>query len=79
MTKKHFIELADYMIRTRPETEGFIAREMQFAQSERFKQWEYMCTQLADFCSHQNPQFNRGRWLAYIAGECGPNGGQIKK
>lgn len=32
--------------------------------------------QLADFCQSQNPQFNRERWLAYIAGECGPNGGK---
>lgn len=30
---------------------------------------------LADFCQAQNPAFNRFRWLGYIAGECGPNGG----
>ena len=33
---------------------------------------------LADFCQSQNPNFKRERWLAYIAGQCGPNGGQIK-
>jgi hypothetical protein len=33
---------------------------------------------LADFCQSQNPRFNRQRWLAYIRGECGPNGGKVK-
>ena len=31
---------------------------------------------LADFCAAQNPQFNRERWLGYIAGENGENGGK---
>lgn len=30
---------------------------------------------LADFCQTQNPRFNRERWLDFIAGKCGPNGG----
>ena len=30
---------------------------------------------LANFCAAQNPNFNRQRWLDYIAGHCGPNGG----
>ncbi|NGZ94917.1 MAG: hypothetical protein CV089_02080 [Nitrospira sp. WS110] len=34
---------------------------------------------LADFCRSENPQFNRGRFLGYIAGENGPSGGTIKK
>lgn len=34
---------------------------------------------LADFCVKQNPQFNRTRWLAYIANECGPNGGKVAR
>ena len=33
---------------------------------------------LADFCAAQNPAFNRARWLAYVAGDCGPNGGKRK-
>lgn len=33
---------------------------------------------LADFCHFQNPSFDRHRWLDYIAGKCGPNGGRIK-
>jgi len=34
--------------------------------------------ELADFCQSQNNQFNRERWLDYIAGKCGPNGGKVK-
>src|SRR5689334_5200678 len=30
---------------------------------------------LADFCQQQNHGFMRGRWIEYIHGECGPNGG----
>ena len=32
---------------------------------------------LADFCAAQNPAFNRARWIGYIKGENGPNGGSI--
>lgn len=31
---------------------------------------------LADFCQSQNPNFKRDRWLDYIAGKCGQNGGK---
>jgi len=31
---------------------------------------------LARFCASQNPLFKRDRWLSYIAGEVGPNGGK---
>jgi hypothetical protein len=34
---------------------------------------------LADFCEAQNPNFKRERWLDYIAGKCGANGGKFKK
>lgn len=34
---------------------------------------------LADFCQSQNPRFMRERWLSYIAGECGKNGGAVRK
>lgn len=33
---------------------------------------------IADVCAAANPRFKRDRWLAYIAGECGPNGGTIR-
>ena len=31
--------------------------------------------QLASFCSKHNPYFKRERWIRYINGECGSNGG----
>lgn len=31
---------------------------------------------LADFCQKANPKFKRQRWLSYIKGECGKNGGK---
>ena len=33
---------------------------------------------LVAFCKAQNPAFEEDRWLAYLAGECGPNGGKVK-
>jgi len=33
---------------------------------------------LVDFCRSQNSAFKTDRWLSYVAGECGPNGGTIK-
>jgi len=33
---------------------------------------------LADFCEQQNPQFDREKWLNYIAGTHGPGGGKVK-
>lgn len=65
MTKKHFIELADTIrIYNRFASEPFTQRQI---------------AELADFCKSQNCNFNRERWLDYIAGECGKNGGTIKK
>ena len=33
---------------------------------------------LANFCQSQNGNFKRDRWIAYINGECGKNGGKVK-
>ena len=33
---------------------------------------------LAQFCQSQNANFNRDRWLGYIAGTNGPSGGSVK-
>jgi hypothetical protein len=60
MTKKHFIRFADYLRDTNSYCEPFSAKQLQH---------------LADFCHEQNPKFNRERWISYIKGECGPNGG----
>lgn len=34
---------------------------------------------LAGFCRDRNGAFKKDRWMDYIAGECGPNGGAVKK
>lgn len=62
MTKKHFIALADRINETK----------------DIVKFSTFHLGVLADFCKSQNPHFNEERWLSYIAGECGPNGGTIK-
>lgn len=65
MTKKHFVALAD-LIREH----NRIAKqngENAFAQDQ--------LAALSRFCASENPRFNRERWLNYIAGKCGPNGG----
>lgn len=60
MTKKHFISLADTVRDTEGRCEPFTEKQLEL---------------LADWCRSQNPQFDRSRWLGYIAGICGPSGG----
>lgn len=65
MTKKDFINLADVVREQRPYLlDG----------QEAYHTWERVRDTLADFCSRQNPDFKRERWLDYIAGKCGPSG-----
>ena len=33
---------------------------------------------ICDFLAGQNPNFDRERWMHYVYGKCGPNGGKIK-
>lgn len=63
MSKKHFVKLADYLRDTKLYCEPFTAAQIEH---------------LANFCHSVNPAFKRDRWLDYIAGECGPNGGKVK-
>lgn len=63
MTKKHFIALADTIRRVNAERP-----DAAFS--------PYQILALSQFCASQNPAFDRARWLAYIAGDCGPNGGK---
>jgi nitroreductase len=65
MTKQHFIALADA-----------IRSHNLYASNQKFTA-DQLDT-LAEFCYYANGRFNRERWLAYIAGECGPNGGARK-
>jgi hypothetical protein len=66
MKKKQFIALADS-----------IKAQQLHAQREGYTAFtEDQLAALADFCQSQNPQFTRSRWLGYIAGENGNNGGK---
>lgn len=68
MTKKHFIELADMIRRSGPVVPapgGFHCGAYS----------DSVIKELANFCAAQNPDFKRDRWLDYIAGKGGKNGG----
>lgn len=76
MTKKHFIALADVLHDTKPTRSNYGTDDTFIAASAA---WLEVRNALEDFCKSQNSNFNRLRWLDYINGECGPNGGQLKK
>jgi hypothetical protein len=67
MTKKNFIALADS---TRAFFETNAGAEMDVNTRN------VLINHLADFCHSQNPNFNRERWLGYIAGTNDKNGGK---
>ena len=72
MTKKDFIVLAN-----------FIKEHSQNAKKKENKEdGEHVfdtsqIITLANFCQAQNPNFDRDRWLNYVAGKVGPNGGKL--
>lgn len=69
MSKKDFIALADA-----------IREHNRLASHFGGKQFhESQIAILANFCQSQNPNFKRDRWLDYIAGKCGKNGGKVKE
>ena len=74
MTKKHFIALADTI---RAHNEWSDRNRLAIGGSKHFQ--EHHIEALADFCQSQNPQFNRDRWLGYIAGTNGKNGGRMAR
>ena len=39
---------------------------------------DIIVSNLATFCQQQNPMFKRERWIGYIKGENGSNGGAVK-
>ena len=69
MTKKHFIALADLIKQTDYLPNGVPKQERVYSLE--------VLEGLADFCQSINPRFNRERWLGYIKGTCGPNGGKV--
>ena len=68
MTKKNFIALADALKSEQPWTNWDPNKRIQ---------WELDVRAVANVCQTSNPRFNRQRWMEYIAGKCGPNGGGI--
>ena len=66
MTKKDFIALADAI---RESNRCTVSNTFSYGQLGT----------LAAFCGSVNPRFNPKRWLDYIEGKCGPNGGAIRK
>jgi hypothetical protein len=67
MTKKQFVALAD-SIREHN-------RLAKFNGDHAFTVDQLAA--LARFCASVNPRYKRERWLDYIAGRCGPNGGTV--
>lgn len=63
MSKKHFIALADAL--REDYKDGRIPDAV-------------LCS-LIGFMRSQNSAFMSERWLSYLKGDCGPNGGAIKK
>ena len=78
MTKQDFITLADVLYELREDILNNPPATAQIRQG-RLEQWQNTQNALADFCQSQNPRFMRDRWLSYIAGECGSNGGSVLK
>ena len=62
MTKKHFIRFAEYI------RDASKYADAPFSDAQ--------INHLADFCHEANPRFNRERWIGYIKGENGKNGGK---
>lgn len=63
MTKKHFIALADA-----------IRHHNKYGPSmQPFNSWHLET--LAKALQSMNPRFNPNRWIGYVKGLCGPNGG----
>jgi hypothetical protein len=68
VTKKHLIALADAIIAHNDA--GYGIKRTPFTTV-------HLMT-LAGFCQSANPNFNQSRWLGYIAGTNGQNGGARK-
>jgi len=76
MTKKHFIAMADAM-REASRKVWQLHRDGVLTEEQAALVVTCYETELADFCKQENGAFNRHRWMGYIHGECGPNGGAI--
>lgn len=73
MTKRELIALADSI---RDYNEKAFPHGTNTSSPLKFTHTQII--RLADFCQAHNPKFKRDRWLGYIKGENGPNGGQLR-
>ena len=73
MTKKHFIRFADYL--TDAEIRKY-CNTITNGTGVTYVKLDDIKKHLANFCHEMNPRFARRRWLDYISGKCGPNGGK---
>lgn len=81
MSKKHFIALADVVRAMQRYTPAITEAEHTdfdkgFVDGQQ-KHMAMVVAMLADFCQSQNGNFMRDRWIGYINGENGKNGGRI--
>lgn len=78
MSKKHFIALADALKRAQPKESQFDmeSKSDSSAWLDAKLQWNRDVRAVADVCLNDNSRFDYHRWMSYIAGECGPNGGK---
>ncbi len=74
MTKQNFIALADVLRAF--EQRMTDAGKTSLIRRDGFVTLTQLTHELASFCHSQNPRFNRERWLGYIAGTNGKNGGK---
>ena len=68
MSKRDFIALADALRAEKPGDNW---------NPNKKTQWELDVKAIANVCAASNPRFKQERWMSYIAGECGKNGGRL--
>jgi hypothetical protein len=68
MSKQDFIKLADALRAEKPAPNW---------SANKHVQWEQDIKAIADACASANPRFMRERWLLYVNGKCGKNGGPV--
>jgi hypothetical protein len=70
MSKRDFVALADSLRAEKPGENWNPNKQVQ---------WELDVKAVADVCARSNPRFMRERWMDYVNGLCGPNGGSLRK
>ena len=79
MSKKDYIAIADALRNKLANEHAFESDEQNDAAHWRNQGLLDAAEALACVFAADNGAFNRDRWFDYLRGECGPNGGAIKK